>query len=97
MVYRRKRFIRGKPLRRIRRGRVFKRRIYKPTGSGQFGKRYFKLKYLSQINFKTTTSIFDDSPIDQPANSDWTNITKLFDFYRVCAMKIKYNPAWTAQ
>jgi len=91
---------RRKPIRRVRRGGIIKRRrIHRPIGSGQLGKRFFKLIYFTQINLPTSLNTalvvnFDDSTNTVP---DFVNVATLFHYYRVNAMKLKFIPALTAQ
>jgi hypothetical protein len=79
------------PLRRFYRRKYF-RRVHRPIGSGFSGKRFFNLKCTVAItnnisgNFTVTT---DDNPVNA---ADWNNITALYDFYRVCTIKIRYVP-----
>jgi hypothetical protein len=90
MVYRRKprRYIR-----RVKRGRIYKRRIPRPIkGSGYSGKRFFKLKEvqtLAKIPSAVSTFHFTDNP---NTAQDWNSFTSLFDSYRCCAIKLHYIP-----
>jgi hypothetical protein len=97
--YRRRRI----PRRRFVR-RKYHRRIYKPVGSGFSGKRFFKLKYISTITSSLIQPPGDPPPPqisnftiqhdDNPNNAiEWVSFANMFDYYRCCAMKIKFVPS----
>jgi len=87
-------------MRRIRRGRVYRRRrIHRPIGSGFLAKRFFKVREIEVINAVVTnvqasySKSFYDNPSSAPA---FNSIVNLFDEYRCCAMKLKWIPNITA-
>jgi hypothetical protein len=84
-------------LRRVPVRRFYRRNYHRrPIGSGFSGKRFFKLKYSSLIN-STTTGNFTVQHDDNPNNAiDWNNFASLFDYYRICAIKIRFVPSVTA-
>lgn len=91
--FRRRRVVRRRPV--VRRRRIIRRHV-KPKGAGEMGRRFFKLSRL--VNFQTSATVTQISHVftdDPSAFTDWANIQNLFDFYRVCAMKIKYVPTFT--
>jgi len=92
MVYRSKR----RYVRRVRRGRVYKRRIHRPIkGSGYQGKRLFKLREHFELTFVPNLEK-QYTVYDQPNNAqDWSNFAALFDTYRCCAAKLKFIPIAT--
>lgn len=92
-------------LRRFRRRRLFRRRRrfrraflrshprIRPIGSGPSAKRFFKIRNSIDVMIgpdSSTNIVVVDNP---SVFTDWTNITGLFDYYRVCAVKLKYIPS----
>ena len=66
------------------------------NGSGPKAKWFFKLRTaVEMITYSSgnATTLFTD---DASNSSDWTNVANLFEFYRTCAMKIKFPPTVTA-
>lgn len=95
MVYRKRKYTR-RPVRTYRRKRyVRKMKISRPVGSGEDGKRFFKLRHVVNLQAHTVLEpdIFDDNPLTYP---EFGSIATLFDKYRVNAMSIKYVPIVTA-
>jgi hypothetical protein len=69
-------------------------RIHRPIGSGQFGRRFIKMRQMYTVQATPGTApkidyAFTDDPT---AFSEWPNCVALFDKVRVCAMKIKFIP-----
>jgi len=97
-VYRRRRFYRRRPIRRVRKNRITKRRIIRPIGSGFSAKRLFKLKSFLQVNENASSPNAVVTIHDSPKLAvDFDSVAQLFDYYRVNAIKLKFIPAWTAQ
>lgn len=65
----------------------------RPVGSGQHGKRFFKLKTA----FGLTANVGGDINLavtdDVSAFGDWSSIAALFDTYKVAALKVKFIPS----
>jgi hypothetical protein len=94
MVYRRRRYNRRPLRRRFRRLRTRRTYLHKPIGSGQFGRRFIKVRqmYTVQATHGSTPKI-DYAFTDDPTTfSEWSNCVALFDKVRICAMKIKFIP-----
>jgi len=97
MLFLRKRVVRT-PLRRVRRGRIVRRRVHRPIGSGMMAKNFFKLRQVDtvQVNVNNTTTVVNVS--DDPSGAtDWISVANMFGFYRVNALKLKYIRQFTAQ
>jgi hypothetical protein len=90
-IYRRRRL----PLRRYYRRKYF-RRVRRPIGSGFSGKRFFKLKFTSLVT-NNTSGNFTTQQDGNPFNpADWNNFAGLYDYYRLCSMKIRFVPSVSA-
>lgn len=64
----------------------------KPIGSGQHGKRFFKLKSAFGLSANVGGEI-NMAVTDNPsAFGDWSSIAALFDTYKVAAIKVKFIP-----
>lgn len=57
------------------------------------GKRFFKLKANFSIDSDSVGRILITVAASPTGFSDWTNISALFDSYRICASKVKFIPA----
>jgi hypothetical protein len=83
---------------RVRRGRIVKRRIQRPIGSGFLSERFFKLRSFLQVNENAASASAIITIHDNPKFAvDFDSVAKLFDYYRVNSIKLKFIPAWTAQ
>lgn len=95
MVYRKRKYTR-RPVRIYRRKKYVRRmKLSRPIGSGEDGKRYFKLRHVINAIGHTTNvaDIFNDNPSTYP---DFDSIAALFDKYRVNAIAVKFIPTVTA-
>lgn len=83
MPIRRKRVVR-------RRRPVFRKKRHVPRRMRDTAKKFFKLKRSFPVTglFVAGLEINDDPS----SASDWTNVTGLFQEYRVCALKLKWIP-----
>lgn len=64
----------------------------KPTGSGESGKRFFKLRGAFALSADAGGTISLSVTDDPSGLGDWSNIAALFDVYKVCAIKVKFIP-----
>ena len=97
----RRRYRRRAPFRRVLRGRVMRRRrIPRPIGSGQMGKRFFKMRFQQAVNLTVAaagTAVYNGTFDNNPSQAiDFASMANLFDEYKVCAMKITFVPSITA-
>ncbi|ARO38299.1 capsid [Audaxivirus yotargis] len=87
-LYKRRRFAR-----KIRhRVRKFRTRIRRPIGSGDSGKRFFKIRRTDPLVMVANTNLSVNRTDDPSTAQNWSNISGLFDYYRVCAIKIHFIP-----
>lgn len=93
VYYRRRRFTRKYRPRYIRRANYTRKYKKRPAGSGEDGKRFFKLRHVEKI-YSTADNIIRIHKTDDPQEvEDFKNIAQLFDKYRVNAMKLKFIPS----
>lgn len=93
MVFRRRYRIRRFKRRFVRKRRFLKFRRARPIGSGDAGKRFFKLRRSDDVTIGTDANssvVRQDNP---NTAQDWSNVAALFDFYRCCAIKLHFIPA----
>lgn len=88
----RRRRYRVRPLRRRRR-RFRRLRRTRPIGSGDSGKRFFKLRRSDDLVMEDNTSLSIVRQDNPSTAQDWTSVSGLFDYYKVCAIKIHFIPA----
>jgi hypothetical protein len=102
MVYRRRSYVRRRPLRRRYIRRVKRALIHKPLGSGEFVKCFFKIRRVTAVNthvdagtgVQETFVTVDDNVSEF---NERGHIDNLFFQFRVCAMKIKWIPSFNVQ
>lgn len=70
----------------------WKRKQSKNTG--QTAKRFFKLKRVYPLTTSSGLISFTDNPRTPSSAQDWSNVSGLFDSYRVCAVKYKFIPSF---
>lgn len=68
----------------------------RPIGSGEMGKRFFKIRAVQTILATDTGDAFFGFTDDPSKYAEFNNIQGLFDMYRVCAQKLKFIPNSTA-
>lgn len=89
MVYRRRRVLRRRP---IRKRRVYKRIPRSRRGMGFSAKRFFKLREVISMSTSSATNdtfFITDKPTE---TTGWIRLTNIFDTFRCCAIKLKYVP-----
>lgn len=82
-VFRRRRFGRRRLIRRIR----------KIPGTRPFSPRFFKLRRIENIVYTGTTYQSTIVTNDPSTAQDWTNVRNLFEYYKVCAIKLHWIPS----
>lgn len=75
-------------------GRAYRKKYSKrrTPGTGQNGKRFFKVKLSAAITSTGAGVIVGNRTDDPTGFSDFSTMCGLFEEYRVCAIKLKYVP-----